>query len=73
MFSLSALFLGGRRSSCLDAADANDDGKIDVSDPVATLRHLFSDGAELEAPVYPDCGVWIPRRMGSAAPNARGC
>ena len=36
----SSLFRG-EAISCLDAADVNDDGAIDVADPIATLAALF--------------------------------
>jgi hypothetical protein len=31
------LFLGGRSPVCLDSADANDDGRVDISDGIAVL------------------------------------
>ena len=40
---------------CLDAADVNDDGRIDVSDPIHLLHHLFL-GGEAPASPYPGCG-----------------
>jgi hypothetical protein len=40
---------------CRDAADANDDGKIDISDPIRILRHLFQ-GGEPPAPPFPGPG-----------------
>ena len=40
-FLLSELFLGGETSTCEDASDSNDDGKLDISDPVAVLQYLF--------------------------------
>ena len=40
---------------CLDAADANDDGELDLSDGIFTLNRLFLGGA---APPEPSeaCG-----------------
>ncbi len=35
---------------CADAADANDDRRIGISDPVVTLPSLFLDGMPLPAP-----------------------
>jgi hypothetical protein len=45
--ALALLFFlfGGRDLTCLDAADVNDDGKINVSDAIVLLRHLFQGGA----------------------------
>ena len=48
--TLGYLFLGTRSLPCFDAADANDDGRIDLSDPIATLNFLFLGGAALPAP-----------------------
>ena len=36
--------------SCLDAMDCNDDGQIDVSDPIFLLLFLFDGGSPLPAP-----------------------
>ena len=48
------------RLDCDDAADANDDGVIDVSDAVFLLNSLFSSGASIAEP-FPDCGWdWTP-------------
>ena len=47
---------GGATVACLDAVDANDDGGLDVSDPIFTLHFLFADGAP-PAPPFPLCGV----------------
>jgi hypothetical protein len=47
---LEWLFLSGAKSACDDAADANDDGVVNVSDAVATLQHLFMGGAGLPDP-----------------------
>ncbi len=41
---------------CLDAADVNDDGKIDLTDPVHLLRHIFLGGSPPAYP-YPYCGT----------------
>ena len=38
------------------SADTNDDGKIDLSDAVALLNHLFL-GALPPPPPFPDCGT----------------
>ena len=48
--TLNWLFRGGPDPSCLDAADANDDGQVDVSDPLFTLFFLFLEGEEPPPP-----------------------
>ncbi|MCA8958995.1 MAG: hypothetical protein KDC38_00720, partial [Planctomycetes bacterium] len=40
--------------SCIDAADTNDDGAFDISDPIYLLTSLFGMGAPPPPPV--DCG-----------------
>jgi len=40
---------------CLDAADVNDDGAIDISDPIYEIDYLFRAGPEPTAP-FPQCG-----------------
>ena len=46
----------GGPSTCLDIVDANDDGGLDVSDPIYALRFLFGGGATI-APPFPDAGT----------------
>ncbi len=41
-FGFTGLFLGGQAPGCSDATDANDDGIIDLSDPVVTLVSLIA-------------------------------
>ncbi|MEM7260535.1 MAG: hypothetical protein AAF488_00995 [Planctomycetota bacterium] len=55
---LAHLFIVGEtwEPMCRDAADANDDGAFDVSDPVYLLAFLFAGGPE-PLPPYPDCGT----------------
>ena len=57
IFTLGALFGDGALWRCADAADGNDDGAIDVADPVFTLGYLFSGGAMPRAPGAIDCGA----------------
>lgn len=45
-----------RRPSCLDAADANDDGVIDLHDPMLLLRFLFQGGPP-PSPPFPEPGL----------------
>ena len=52
---------------CEDAADVNDDGAIDIADPVVILNWLFSSGPDPVAP-FPNCGV-DPTSDGFACDN----
>jgi hypothetical protein len=56
--TLQVLFSGEDSLPCDDAADANDDGKVDLSDPVFTLLWLYLSG---RAPPSPPSGGPIPR------------
>lgn len=50
---IAYLFLPGAwqfQPGCLDACDANDDGRVDLADSVAILQYLFQDGAQPPAP-----------------------
>lgn len=53
---LMALFLGGAQLECLDAADANDVARVDISDPIFILHYLFMGGPE-PPPPFPDPGA----------------
>ena len=55
MILLTYLFEGGKGLSCQDACDSNDDGVLNIADPIALLNHLFADGGPLPAP-HPGCG-----------------
>ena len=52
---LSYLFLGGSVPGCLDAADTDDTGRLDLSDAVYLLNFLFLGGATPPEPG--DCGL----------------
>jgi hypothetical protein len=54
-FILEALFLGGPFFRCLDAADVNDDGLVDVQDASFLLRFVFAGGAP-PPPPFPHPG-----------------
>ena len=56
VFVLLALFQGGPATKCPDAADVNDDGKVDISDPVRLLGFLFL-GSERPPDPFTGCGV----------------
>ena len=49
------LFLGLPTPYCKDAADADDNGTLEVSDPIVLLGALFRGGSLPAAP-YPDPG-----------------
>ncbi len=46
----------GAQLLCLDAADANDDGRIDISDAQYITNHLFKSGPAPKSP-YPEKGL----------------
>ena len=45
-----------RPRDCLDAQDADDDGRLTVLDTITLITYLFRHGPELAAP-YVACGV----------------
>jgi len=47
---LNHLFIGGSPPHCYDAADANDDGELDISDPIAILESVFLGTRQLPPP-----------------------
>ena len=51
------VFSGGTAPTCQDAADANDNGFVDVSDAINTLSVLFLGQGEIPLPGMNDCGV----------------
>lgn len=51
------LFLDDTAPLCLDAADSNADGDVDISDGVNTLNYLFSTGRDIPAPGPDACGL----------------
>ena len=55
IFSLGWTFQGSEGPCCMDAADVNDDGSVDLSDAVFALNFLFLAGFPPRDP-YPDCG-----------------
>jgi len=56
IFSLSYLFVSGPAPTCLDAADANDDGRVDLSDAIRVLLHLFARTGDLPEP-FSQCDI----------------
>ena len=53
---LGVLFLRGEPPACPKAADADDDGGLNLSDPVRILLHLFGGEGSLPEP-FEICGV----------------
>jgi hypothetical protein len=54
--TLLALFTGGAVLPCLDAADTDDSGAIDVTDPIVLLNFLFRNGPP-PSPPFSVCSV----------------
>ena len=58
VFVLGLLFppaMGGNVATCQDSCDSNDDGFLNIADPVLLLAAIFSGGAP-PPPPYPNCG-----------------
>ena len=70
MFSLGAVF-GQVVSSCQDAQDTNDDGTLDISDPLLLLLYLYSGGSQPPAPGL-TCGD-DPTADSLECPGSPGC
>ncbi len=56
VFLLHYLFTGGEPPPCLDAADADDDGRLSIADPLTILFFQFGDG-DLLPTQFPTCGM----------------
>lgn len=52
---LGYLFRAGPPPSCRKTADANDDGRLNVTDPITVLLHLFAGAGPLPSP-FDACG-----------------
>ena len=52
---INSLFGVGTRITCEDAGDTNDDGQMDISDPISLLGFLFRGTIAPPAP-FPDSG-----------------
>ncbi len=55
VYLLQYIFLGLEAPSCLDAADINDSGTIDIADPISLLTYLFA-GAPAPPVPFTACG-----------------
>ncbi len=54
---LGFLFLGDAAPWCPDAADADDSGVLDITDPIYLLGHLFLGGPAPPPPGLAACGA----------------
>ncbi len=50
------LFGGAREPACLDAADADDSGKLELTDAIFSFLYLFSGGPAPPVPGPSACG-----------------
>ncbi len=51
------LVVQGTAVPCNDSADTNDDGHLDISDPIFLLQYLFQSGSPLPPSPFPDAGI----------------
>ena len=61
--TLGLLFAGENSVPCLEAADVDNDGALNVTDPIYELRHQFLGGPPPPAP-FPVCGVDTGQNLG---------
>ena len=54
VFLLAYLFREGKHPPCLEAANANDDGALDVADGIFVLTYIFREGNAPPVP-FPSC------------------
>ena len=55
MFTLHYCFGGMTTPGCMDAADTDDNGEIEITDPIRTLNYLFLNGPPPSSP-NAECG-----------------
>jgi len=67
IFTLNLLFAEGVTAACEAACDSNDDGELNITDPIYSLGTLFL-GTNLPPQPYPGCGI-----NASQAENALSC
>ncbi|MEM7236172.1 MAG: IPT/TIG domain-containing protein, partial [Planctomycetota bacterium] len=53
---LDHLFIGQARLECLKAADFDDNGRVEIADPIGSLSYQFLGGPPPPAPGLEDCG-----------------
>ncbi|MGE4613701.1 MAG: hypothetical protein AAEJ46_05125, partial [Planctomycetota bacterium] len=53
---LNYLFLDSAEPPCPDAADADNDGLLNITDPVFMVLYIFGIGVAPPYP-FPDCGL----------------
>ena len=57
LVELNVLFLEAPRWKCDDACDANDDGDLDLTDPITVLQYLFLEGPPPPFPGPERCDI----------------
>ena len=57
---MNFLFLGGRAPSCSEAGDADDNGRLELTDAIVVLNFLFLGGAPPPPPGPTRCGTDPP-------------
>ena len=65
VLNLTIAFLGSDAPDCLEAADADDDAAVNITDPIYTLNYLFLGGETIPSP-FPECGT-------DPSPDSLGC
>lgn len=63
---LGIILFNDPQSTCQSGSDSNDDGNVDLADPINLLNSLFQMGSEPPAPL--DCG-FDPTRDTSCESN----
>ena len=53
---LRYLFQNGGSGGCVKSLDVNDNGRVEVTDGILLLGHIFQGGAPPAAP-FPECGL----------------
>ena len=69
-FIIEFQFMGGDAPGCRDGADANDDEKVNIGDPVTIINSLFREGPAM----LPDsCGSDDDSDADSCPPGTTSC
>jgi hypothetical protein len=66
------LYIGERRLDCLDAADLDDSGTLEITDAIRLLSYLFLGGSP-PAPPFTSCGVDPTPTDGLGCAGPPGC